>query len=1006
MVRPLLAVVAAVLLLPAAARADPPAGFAETTAYSVPGEYLTSVRFAPDGHVFAAGKGGLVYEFDGPGDSTPAVFADLRLQTFDGWDRGITGLAVDPDYLRGRPYVYVAYTVDRAPGSDLVPAWSDTCPLLPAGCPAEGRVSRLAPDGAETVLLDDFCDQSLSHSMGTLAFGPDGDLYVSAGDGASYSSVDYGQDANPCGDPPAAAGTSLAPPDALGGAMRAQSYRRPAALPASLDGAILRIDPDSGAAAAGNPDGSDAVRRRIVAYGFRNPFRMTFRPGTGELWAGDVGFATWEEIDRVPDVSRVRNYGWPCFEGGVVQDGYAAAGLDACRALGQAATEAPYFTYRHGDALAGCPAGSSSISGLVFYDAAAFPARYRGALFFADYSRDCIWAMLPGADGLPDPQRVETFEAGAAMPVDLQVGPDGALYYADVFGGTIQRIAPVGDAPVARIDVSHAGSTYSFDGSRSSGMALTYAWDLDGDGAYDDATGAHVSRDYVKHGYVNVGLQTTDARGSSGVATTRLTIGTPPAVTIAPGGDGWAVGQEIAFAGSARDESGAALPAAALHWTLDLRHCSALAPDSCHTHRIQDFAGVAAGHFAAPDHEFPSHLELTLTATDANGLSASQTVRLDPRTVDVTVHSEPEGLRVAFGGEAQATPFTRAVIAKSQTTMSAASPQSLGGASYVFGYWSDGGAATHALSAPAPTSVTATYGRPPELVFAGSDAVNAGAFSRAFPGHGEVYAMTAARTGPVLALRLHLDPTSEAARMILGVYADIAGEAGALLASAPVEHPVAGAWNEARLAQPLPLTAGTSYWFALLDPADSGGILRWNDRASATPGSERTSRDADLAALPANWFVGQKYDAGPVSGVAIGPDPAFVVSRPVAVATPAPAPGPQAPLPVTPAPAAPVRLALPAQSLRLRGGKVPVRLACPARAAQSCRLTVELLRGERRLGRAAATVRPGAARTVHIRLARRDRRRQTVTIRVTWGGQVVRRQAVISAPRSRSTSAA
>ena len=74
----------------------------------------------------------------------------------------------------------------------------------------------------------------------------------------------------------------------------------------TLDGSILRVNPDTGAASAGNPAISDANlnRRRIVAHGLRNPFRFTFRPGTGEIWSGDVGWNTWEEINRTQNMRR------------------------------------------------------------------------------------------------------------------------------------------------------------------------------------------------------------------------------------------------------------------------------------------------------------------------------------------------------------------------------------------------------------------------------------------------------------------------------------------------------------------------------------------------------------------------------------------------------------------------------------------------------------------------------------------------------------------------------
>ena len=136
-----------------------------------------------------------------------------------------------------------------------------------------------------------------------------------------------GDKANPCGDPPSLAGTALSAPTAEGGALRSQSVRRTDG-PATLDGAVLRIDPATGPGPSDNPFGSstDANARRIVGYGLRNPFRFTQRPGTDELWIGDVGWNTWEEINRLitPTGSAARNFGWPCYEGAGPQGGYQA----------------------------------------------------------------------------------------------------------------------------------------------------------------------------------------------------------------------------------------------------------------------------------------------------------------------------------------------------------------------------------------------------------------------------------------------------------------------------------------------------------------------------------------------------------------------------------------------------------------------------------------------------------------------------------------------------------
>ncbi len=87
----------------------------------------------------------------------------------------------------------------------------------------------------------------------------------------------------------------------------------------TLDGSIIRVDATTGSGLPDNPlaASADANARRIIAYGLRNPFRFTFRPGTSELWIGDVGWNEWEEINKVlnPTNAVVENFGWPCYEG-------------------------------------------------------------------------------------------------------------------------------------------------------------------------------------------------------------------------------------------------------------------------------------------------------------------------------------------------------------------------------------------------------------------------------------------------------------------------------------------------------------------------------------------------------------------------------------------------------------------------------------------------------------------------------------------------------------------
>jgi glucose/arabinose dehydrogenase/PKD repeat protein len=725
-------IIAARLVISPAIAATLPPGFQEQTVVSGLTE-PTAVRFAADGRVFVAEKSGLIKVFDHLSDPTPTVFVDLRTQVHNFWDRGLLGMTLAPEFPTD-PFVYVLYTHDAVIGG-VAPRWgsvggtSDGCSTPPGatddGCVVSGRLSRVQASGnvavgAEQVLIEDWCQQYPSHSMGSLAFGADGALYVSAGDGASFNFVDYGQDGapvNPCGDPPGE-----------GGALRSQDVRTLGDR-TGLNGTILRVDPATGAGLSDNPmaSSSDVNARRIVGFGLRNPFRFAIRPGTNEVWIGDVGWDNWEEIDRLvsPASAPLDNFGWPCYEGDLRQGGYDAANLSLCESLyaaGSAAVVAPYFRYHHNDLVVPndvCPKGGSSVSGtsFAFATGSSYPAEYRGALFFADYTRQCIWVMPVGTSGLPDVSKRKTFVGGAAHPVDLQIGPGGDLFYVDIGGGTIRRIRYFNQnqPPIAVASASPTSGaaplTVAFNGTASSdpdGDALTFAWDLDGDGAFDDATTATASFTYTQAGSYVASLRVTDPSAAAGTASVAISAGnTPPAASIDTpvAGTTWRVGDTIGFSGHATDAQSGTLTAAALRWTLVLQHC----PSTCHEHPLQTFAGVASGSFVAPDHEYPSYLELRLTATDPGGLSHTTSVRLDPQTIQLTFGSSPTGLTLAVGSTSQPAPFTRTVIMGSTLSVSAPSPQASGGTAYEFSSWSDGGAQTHNIVASTSTSYVATY---------------------------------------------------------------------------------------------------------------------------------------------------------------------------------------------------------------------------------------------------------------------------------------------------------
>ncbi|MCU1428019.1 MAG: sugar dehydrogenase [Actinomycetia bacterium] len=748
-----------------------PAGFQNQVVFSGLTQ-PTNFAFASDGRVFVAEKGGKIKVFDGLDDPTPTLFADLSTEVYDYQDRGLLGLALAPNFPTD-PYVYVLYSLD-APIGGTPPRWNDTCPTPPGqstdGCVTSSRLSRLQANGdvmtgTEKVLIEDWCQQFPSHSIGTVAFGSDGALYAGGGDGASYNYADYGQAGgtltgnvnsiprNPCGDPPGGVGGAMSPPTAQGGALRAQDVVA-ASDSASLDGTIIRVDPATGQPLPDNPNAAatDPKAQRIVANGLRNPFRFTFRPGTTDLWMGDVGWDTWEEINRHPDArASVKNFGWPCYEGSPVQPGYQALGLSLCQTLYDApgAVTPPVYSYRHGvQIIPGntndfCGTSGGATSGVAFYNggslpgpAGTYPSTYDGALFFADYSRKCISVLLAGSNGLPDPTKAAPFASnvGLAGAVALQAGPGGDIYWADIGGGTIDRIRyfPNNRPPVAVIHSdATSGSlplTVQFDGTSSTDAdsdPLTYAWDLDGDGNYNDSTSATPTFTYNDTANHTVRLRVTDSAGASSTDSVVISSGNhPPSVTINtpdPSAQ-WKVGDVISFSASATDPEDGTLPASAFVWNVTLEHC----PDgvNCHEHRIESFNGVKSGAFVAPDHEYPAHLKLSLTVNDASGVTAAQSVDLFPQTTTLSVASNVSGATLAVDGTAGPGPFTKTVIVGSSHVVTAPLQQ-VNGSVNDFDSWSDAGAQTHNVTVSAPTTLSASLS--PRGMRAGDTSVLEGA---------------------------------------------------------------------------------------------------------------------------------------------------------------------------------------------------------------------------------------------------------------------------------------
>jgi hypothetical protein len=541
------AILAALMAMAVALFAAPGAGAAVTLPEKFEDQTVWSgmnkpmiVKFAPDGEVFVGEKGGKIWVYENVNDKAPELFANLAKPVYDYEDHGLLGMAIDPLWGLGQRYVYVLYTYNHKlaykgtqspqvadpraeplawpnykgpPGSfeeDKCPEGEEVNEHLKSkeelGCEVSGLVVKLKADPAgnhaepsaeapeEEVLLEGWCQQATTHSVGDLGFGPEGALYVSGGEGAMYSEADYGQFGNPCEDPVEYESPGVVRRlTALGGSLRSQSVMRNHSLanhPTLLSGAVLRVNPNTGKGLPGNPfySSGEPNAKRIVAFGFRQPWRFTIDQRLGELYVSNVGNGSYEEIERLTlGSSAPYNGGWPCYEGG--ENGkparnYGYAGefppgtpdpsiqycIDQYEAEdnGDQQTETPFYSYPHnGPAVPGdlCYHGSplaTDVSGNVFNEGTAYSRAYHDAFFFSDAIRGCFYVMQSGPDGKPNPETATTFlsstEKFSFPGVDMEQGPEGNIFYVQLFekfgngAGSVHRIVYTGTSEGEEIE--------------------------------------------------------------------------------------------------------------------------------------------------------------------------------------------------------------------------------------------------------------------------------------------------------------------------------------------------------------------------------------------------------------------------------------------------------------------------------------------------------------------------------------------------------------------------
>ncbi len=706
-----------------------PNGFYEEKITTATPYQTTAFAFLPDGRILIAEKPGVIRIYKG-GALLATPFLDITGRVNQYVDRGMLGLAIDPDFANGKPYIYVAYTYDPVTDPNL----------RQNDARKTAHVSRFtvngdsADPGSERIILgkvtppsgscndaptnsDCLPSDGLSHTTGSIKFASDGSLFVSIGESGDFTQVNN---------------------DAL----RAQNID-------SLAGKLLRVNTD-GTGRPGNPfwngDGN-ASRSKVWAYGFRNPFRFNLRPGTDIPYLGDVGWGLWEEINVILPG---QDYGWPCYEGNDQQPNYSSVGV--CQQLygkGAGAVHKPLVTWGH-------PDGTGSAVGGAFYTGTSYPAQYRGQFFYGDYSQGFIRSLSVDGDQNLVPGSVADFATNVAGPVDIEMGPDGTLYYLSIVTGDLYHLVygipstpkppttgylsdmqPIssnnGLGPV-ELDRSNGGEPQG-DGGPLRIQGIEYAKGL-GMYAPAQATYALGSGCDVFTAQVGIDDRLIQDGGSvdfqvwsgndllydsdtvydneqprtvrvnmSGRSELRLVVttagddqygdyadwinarcdpqGAPVVRLDNPTARTYRIGDTIAYGGSAVDPEGGPTPTFA--WQLITRHCPG---GACHAHPAT--LPGASGTFVVSDHDDFTHLELLLTATGSTGVTTTKTIALYPQQALLTADTTPPGLKLVYGSQNAAPTVVQQIDIGGTRTLNAPTPQTLNGITYAFNGWSDG----------------------------------------------------------------------------------------------------------------------------------------------------------------------------------------------------------------------------------------------------------------------------------------------------------------------------
>jgi len=510
---------------------------------------------APDGRVFFTERKGNFYLYD-PASRNTKLIREFPVYWETKFGNGLIGLALDPDFAKNH-YIYFYNT--------------------PISETPKQHVSRftLLDDNtldieSEKVILEIKIDYEISrHTGGSLAFGPDGNLYISTGDNTSPF-----------------ASNGFTPIDERPDRVLFDDQRS-AANPNDLRGKILRLHPEADGTITipeGNlfSEGTAGTRPEIYAMGCRNPYRITVDSETGFLYWGEIGPDGGKDGDRGPkgydeynQARKAGNFGWPYFIGdnkayrdfdfatekvgapfdpaNIINNSPNNTGIKNLPPAQKALIWYPYDESPEFPELG--KGGRSAIIGPVYhYDSASksstkFPAHYDRALFITEWMRN--WVFAVHLDENHNFKNLDPFMPTTGdfrRPIDMTFGPDGSLYvleYGSVYGIDNQdaRLVRIdynagNRAPIAVISTKDTIGTaplkVSFDGGKSydlDGDSFTYEWKFDGKTV--GSTTPQATFTYAKNGIFPAVLKTTDPTGAIHSDTLLIWVGnTLPQVAV------------------------------------------------------------------------------------------------------------------------------------------------------------------------------------------------------------------------------------------------------------------------------------------------------------------------------------------------------------------------------------------------------------------------------------------------------------------------------------------